>query len=314
MTMENRYIINLDFKTNAITQINYKQCDANTSVIEIHALDGGVPVDITNQTVKLNFKRSDGSIVSQDSTNGVSILSTTSGIIQCVLSKNTLSVPGDVDCEVVFTNSENVLTTDDFTFFVQQSIGQLAVNYIASINEKLDEWQNTFNSSETARQNTFNLSESARNNTFNSSEGERQNTFNVNEDIRQTNETARQTNETARQTAFSEMQHLDANLELSSARQGKATLLANLQDIESKIGSIGNTKTFKGSTLFASLPTSGNTNGDYYWVTDKNTNYCWNGTTWVDIGNNLNIGDNTITESKTSFMKNYCNMFDYTQE
>lgn len=69
---------------------------------------------------------------------------------------------------------------------------------------------------------------------------------------------------------------------------------ADVTYVDSKIGNIGNTKTFKGSILFASLPTSGNTAGDYWYVTDKTTNYCWNGSSWADIGNNVNLGDGTI--------------------
>jgi hypothetical protein len=65
--------------------------------------------------------------------------------------------------------------------------------------------------------------------------------------------------------------------------------------VDTKFGNMGNTKTFKGSCLFASLPTSGNTVDDYWYVTDKTTNYCWNGTAWVDIGNNVNLGDGSVT-------------------
>jgi hypothetical protein len=86
-----------------------------------------------------------------------------------------------------------------------------------------------------------------------------------------------------------------ADLDTTNAN---VNLKADKTYVDSKIGSIGSTKTFKGSSTFASLPTSGNTNGDYYYVTDKTTNYCWNGTSWVDIGNNVSIGDGTITRNK----------------
>ena len=75
---------------------------------------------------------------------------------------------------------------------------------------------------------------------------------------------------------------------------------ADLTYVDTKIGNMGNTKTFKGSCVFSDLPTEANVD-DYWYVTDKSTNYCWNETTWVDIGNNLNIGDGTITTSKLAF-------------
>lgn len=73
--------------------------------------------------------------------------------------------------------------------------------------------------------------------------------------------------------------------------------------VDTKIGNIGNSKTFKGNCLFSALPTINNVNGDYWYVTDRTTNYCWNGTSWIDIGNNLNIGEKTITPEKTNFIE-----------
>lgn len=76
---------------------------------------------------------------------------------------------------------------------------------------------------------------------------------------------------------------------------------APISYVDTKIGNMGNTKTFKGSCLYSDLPVSGAKVDDYWYVTDKSTNYCWNGTAWIDIGNNLNIGKGTITPEKTSF-------------
>jgi lysophospholipase L1-like esterase len=81
------------------------------------------------------------------------------------------------------------------------------------------------------------------------------------------------------------------------------SLKADKTYVDTKFGNMGNTKTFKGSCLFASLPTSGNTVDDYWYVTDRTSNYCWNGSAWADIGNNLNLADGTITGSKTDFLQ-----------
>jgi hypothetical protein len=91
--------------------------------------------------------------------------------------------------------------------------------------------------------------------------------------------------------SYGKVKKLEAQLaDMTSQVDTKASTIY----VDNKIGSIGNTKTFKGSITLASLPTTGNINGDYYYVTDKFTNYCWNGTTWVDIGNSFKINDASI--------------------
>jgi hypothetical protein len=85
----------------------------------------------------------------------------------------------------------------------------------------------------------------------------------------------------------------DTNSQLA----GKANQ-SDITALNAKVGNMGNTKTFKGSCLFANLPTTGNAVDDYYYVTDKTTNYCWNGVAWIDIGNNVNVGDLSIINSK----------------
>lgn len=72
--------------------------------------------------------------------------------------------------------------------------------------------------------------------------------------------------------------------------------------VDTKVGNMGNTKTFKGSCTYAELTEKiGMAVDDYWYVTDKDTNYCYNGSTWIDIGNNLKIGDGTITVKNTTF-------------
>lgn len=97
----------------------------------------------------------------------------------------------------------------------------------------------------------------------------------------------------------------DVSAQLENMEQQKATKTY----VDTKFGSMGNTKTFKGSVVYANLPTTGNIVDDYWYITDNNTNYCWNGTAWIDIGNNLNIGNNTIEPNKTTFF-NYDNVLD----
>jgi hypothetical protein len=80
-------------------------------------------------------------------------------------------------------------------------------------------------------------------------------------------------------------------------------LKADKTYVDTKFGSMGNTKTFKGSCTFAALPTSGMNVDDYWYVTDQTTNYCYNGTSWVNIGNNLNVGSGSIKRHQTNYLK-----------
>jgi len=69
--------------------------------------------------------------------------------------------------------------------------------------------------------------------------------------------------------------------------------------VDAKIGNMGNTKTFKGACTNAELLLkTGMMVDDYWYVSDLSTNKCYNGTSWVDIGDNLNLGDNTISRTK----------------
>ena len=83
----------------------------------------------------------------------------------------------------------------------------------------------------------------------------------------------------------------------------QANTKADKSYVDSKFGSISTTFTFLGSDTTANIQAkTGENPGDYWYSTDDNTNLAWNGTNWIDIGNNLNVGDKTITPEKTTFM------------
>lgn len=84
------------------------------------------------------------------------------------------------------------------------------------------------------------------------------------------------------------------------------------------VGTVANGLTAKGASAYASLPTTGNEIGDYYYCSDGSPagNYVWNGTVWYFGGtgdegySNLkddlakgNVGDETISEKKTTFFE-----------
>ncbi|MDP4160854.1 MAG: right-handed parallel beta-helix repeat-containing protein [Bacillota bacterium] len=102
-------------------------------------------------------------------------------------------------------------------------------------------WQTEFETSEATRESTFNAAEAARQSEIDSLKQQWQDEFNVAETARQTEfETTKQTYDTAeaqRETAFAGMVHVDANLELSEARNGESTLKARLDKSDSSFNS-----------------------------------------------------------------------------
>lgn len=81
----------------------------------------------------------------------------------------------------------------------------------------------------------------------------------------------------------------------NKANQSEVDLKATKEYVDTKFGSIGETRIFKGSCTGAELAgKTGMLVDDYWYISDLNTNKCYNGTSWVDIGNSLNKSDTTL--------------------
>lgn len=226
--MENRYKISYDIKQKNIVNISFMQGDVDTSVIEIQLFDNGQVVDITGETIEFRFLKPDNTIVAQDSTTGVNIISASEGKFECILMANTLAVPGVVRTEIVRKKNNFILTCPTFYFTVKSSIGNtiLSSNYIASIENKMIEWQ----LNEDLRQEIFENNEVNRERAFNTNETNRQNTFDTNEANRQE---IFETNEADRENRFYRLtteQQQDA--EVIDARNGELSLKARLDKME----------------------------------------------------------------------------------
>jgi hypothetical protein len=105
-----------------------------------------------------------------------------------------------------------------------------------------------------------------------------------------------ETSFTALTIALVSVQNLESTYapELLSVKQQLADIelnKANIADLPSSA------YTFKGSTTFAALPTTGNTLGDVRWTTDKALNYAWTGTAWTPIGNGA-FANGSVVNSK----------------
>jgi len=137
--MENRYRLIYDLKNRMITNIRFKQGDTDSSVLEFNLIDNGLVKDITDQAITFNFLKGDETVVTQDITTGVSIIDALNGNFECILKNDALSYPGDVTCEMEFSNVGVILSTAKFNFTVEGSVGSgpLSVNYISAIESRL---------------------------------------------------------------------------------------------------------------------------------------------------------------------------------
>ena len=160
--MENRYKINYDIKTNNVCNINFKQGDTGSSVIEMHLKDNGLAINILNEAIEFRFLKADKTKVFQAIGTGVTIIDATNGIVECVLMTNTLASTGDVKCEVYRKKNGISLTTPSFNFKVIEVIGEdglLSTNYIGSIEAFLidvEASENIRKTNETARVSLYN--------------------------------------------------------------------------------------------------------------------------------------------------------------
>lgn len=71
---------------------------------------------------------------------------------------------------------------------------------------------------------------------------------------------------------------------VTAEQAAREAAVANLESIKADKTQLASPFNFKGSCLFAELPTSGNEVNDTYYVTDMTSRYSWNGTAWYQSG------------------------------
>lgn len=106
------------------TNIEVVQGDYKTNILNITLTEDSTPVNLTNLTVTIAFKKADGTVV-VDTTGSdtMSIVSATAGTIRCILRTQSISYAGDVIATVGLTSSINEkITSTEFKFKVRESI------------------------------------------------------------------------------------------------------------------------------------------------------------------------------------------------
>lgn len=101
----------------------YNQGDLNTTNLTLTVTHQNGAMDLTGASVSVVFQKSDGKIVYQDTTNGVTVSDAVNGKLDIMLNAQTRSVPGPVTGAVRVTFPGNkIIETEKFSFNVEASL------------------------------------------------------------------------------------------------------------------------------------------------------------------------------------------------
>lgn len=112
----------------------YNQGDLNTAKLSLTITHQNTVMDLTGATIAVVFQKSDGTVVYEDTTNGVTVTDAVNGNLDIMLNAQTRAVPGVVTGAVRVTYPGNkIIETEKFTFNVEASLA--SDQAIASAND-----------------------------------------------------------------------------------------------------------------------------------------------------------------------------------
>lgn len=101
----------------------YNQGDVNTAKLSLTVTHQNAAMDLTGASVQVVFQKSDGKVVYQDTTNGVTVTDAVNGKIDIMLNTQTRTAPGVVTGAVRVTYAGNqIIETEKFSFNVEASL------------------------------------------------------------------------------------------------------------------------------------------------------------------------------------------------
>lgn len=102
--------------------IEVVQGDINTNKFIVQLTQDDMPYDLTGLDVKFLFMKPHGKVIVQDKDHGTTITDIKNGIVECVLSKDTISKPGKIYCEVRVSKDDKILTSTLINFYSRKSL------------------------------------------------------------------------------------------------------------------------------------------------------------------------------------------------
>lgn len=176
--------IDITSNNNTLPFMHFKQNDTNSHKLLINLLICGKPADLTNQAVKIYFKKPDNTKEFDNCT----IENAIAGQISYIIKSNTLAAPGRVNSEItIYGNDNTIYATTTFVIIVDDLLRD----------DSAIESTNDFSSLSKALLDVQNISSNFNN------WGNAENTRADNESTRKTNESSRVSAESIRQAAES---------------------------------------------------------------------------------------------------------------
>lgn len=109
----------IEVKREIVDIITAKQNDTNSRYLDVYLYDDGIPLDLTDQEVRIYMKKPDGKEIFNDG----EITEPKNGRCQFLLSTEALGVYGVLEAEIsIWENNTEIVTTQTFHIFVTESL------------------------------------------------------------------------------------------------------------------------------------------------------------------------------------------------
>lgn len=133
--------IKIDIDKKYFEVIPSVQYDSNTRFLHINLLNGSVPFNLTDCSVKISGTKPDGTAIF----NNCTVINAKEGFIEVELTEQMNAAPGTVKCELKLYNGKGVLTTKQFEIEVTKSVTSKAItsgNEFKALEEALSKVNN----------------------------------------------------------------------------------------------------------------------------------------------------------------------------
>jgi hypothetical protein len=100
------------------TFLEFVQGDTNTNILNINLLNGKIPINITNLTITITFKKADNNVV----VGNVTIIDATQGKISYSMGTQEIAYPGKVIATIEMYEGQARFTSCQFMFMVRAEL------------------------------------------------------------------------------------------------------------------------------------------------------------------------------------------------
>jgi hypothetical protein len=123
-------VIEKDLRTRDMDTVKvfFSQGDVKSAFLSLDLTENGVQIDLTSKTVRVAFRKPDGTSVILDTASGVTIVNAALGKIQVLLTPQILAIKGKVRGQVAVSDATGLVSeSTEFAFSVRESLSNNAV-------------------------------------------------------------------------------------------------------------------------------------------------------------------------------------------